>query len=86
MCNDYLKVSDYENALNCVENATNTAIKLYKWGTDNCMDNLILEDIVYFVKHTPMWCFNQVYSNYDNPFTIDPRYQECIKRISDLIK
>ena len=86
MCNDYLRYKDRVNALMCLEKATETAIELYCWGMDRQTDKLVMEDILFFVKHTPGWCCNRASEDEIAYFTEQFQYKECEERLEQIIK
>lgn len=80
-CADYLDISDTENALSCIEKATDIAIEMYNWVIQNCSDKLIIEDIKFFVSHTPSWCYR--FCKHDNSkIAENERYKKCENRIA----
>lgn len=83
-CSDYLLISDFENALSCVEKATDAAIALYTWAKEVCTDELVMADVVFFVKQTPKWCCRSL-SDFDHSFTREDRYKICVERINELL-
>lgn len=84
MCNTYLCYQDLEKALSCLEKATDAAIKLYTWGRERGAEKLAMEDIIFFVKHTPGWCHNKAPESIVNSFTSHPRYITCEERVEAL--
>ncbi len=56
-CSNYLlNCGDLSGALCCVEKATDAAVEMVKWASENCHDPLVMSDILFFAKHTPHWC------------------------------
>lgn len=63
---------------------TYATIALYTWAKEVCTDELLMADIIFFVKHTPKWC-HRALSDSDNSFTREERYKICVKRINELL-
>lgn len=86
MCNDHLRIHDLPNALICLEKATDAAIRLYTWACNCHVDNITMEDILFFVKHTPNWCCNNVSTDMSLDLTTQPQYKECKDRLEHIEK
>lgn len=69
----------------CLEKATDTAIKLYRWGNECNANSLAMEDIRFFVTHTPIWCHDKAPEDLANSFTDCQQYAECKKCIDDIV-
>lgn len=84
MCNAYLRFDNLDNALSCLEHATDSAIKLYSWANQHKIDKLAMDDVIFFVKHTINWCHNKAPAHMKQSFTIHPRYIACEESIEKL--
>jgi len=85
MCNEYIRFQNKEKALSCLEKATDTAIELYRWGNERNANLLAMEDIRFFVIHTPIWCHDKAPEDLAISFTDCQQYAECKKRIDDIV-
>ena len=84
MCNDYLRFQNQEMALDCLKKATGTALELYNWGKHHRVDALVMEDIIYFVKHTIGWCHKKQPEDVVSSFTTHPQYKMCEEDINKI--
>lgn len=84
MCNTYLRYQQLEKALSCLEKATETALKLYVWGSERGAEKWAMEDILFFVKHTPGWCHNKAPECIVKSFVSHFRYIACKERVEAL--
>lgn len=83
-CGDYLAASDVENALRCVELATEAALDMYRYARRHCDDELILEDVKFFASHTPAWCYKFSRSRDAKQLLSEQeRYKKCVARINE---
>lgn len=56
-CNFLIRQGSISEALLCAKNAMNTAIEMHAWAKAVCKDPLVMSDILFFVQHTPGWCY-----------------------------
>ena len=86
MCNDHLRFHNLPNALICLNKATDVAIRLYTWACNFDLDNITMDDIVFFIKHTPHWCCNKASKDMSLALTTLPQYNECKERLEHIEK
>lgn len=84
MCNDYLRFQNLDDALSCLEQATDSACKLYSWANDHKLEGLVMDDINFFVSHTISWCHNKAPAHIMQSFTAHPRYIACKERMGSI--
>ena len=84
MCNDYLRFQKLDDALSCLEHATDGACKLYSWANEHKLEQLVMDDINFFVDHTISWCYNKAPALMAQSFTTHPRYMTCEKCMASI--
>lgn len=89
MCsNEYLKMNQKEQALECLEKATDVACSMCAWVRQNCTDEEVLSDYAFFAKSVPHWCFSfsGIYNQEKNEFSNSETYVNCEIKIDKAIK
>lgn len=84
---DYLALNNVENALDCVEKATDIGFEMYDLIDRLSEDSKYAKkkaEITGYVKRIPLNCYNSVIENDDNILSREERFKECQRRLDEL--
>ena len=85
---DLLALNRIEDALDCVEQATDIGLALYSEAREKLFNKKIDEksyhEIVKWINGVPNACYNYVIADDDNILTREERYKACKARIDAL--
>lgn len=83
-CNFLIRQGSISEALLCAKNAMNTAIEMHAWAKAVCKDPLVMSDILFFVQHTPGWCYKWAGTEQIKELLGDSDFAETAGKISCL--
>ena len=83
-CNFLIRQRSKSEALFCAENAMNTAVEMYEWAKSDCEAPLVMSDILFFVQHTPGWCYKWAGTEQSKELLGDSAFAENAEKISCL--
>lgn len=83
LSNDYIAISDYENAFAVIEEFTDILVDYYKEAKEEGNIAIIeeLKNNFWFYMH---WCYNKCFPTSDNIIANDPRFKKCEERLCAL--
>lgn len=82
--NDNLAINKTENALAALEEATETALKIYGDIKEMGAPEEFLQELREEYQDIPQMCRDRVYANDDNPLSKHPRTELCRKKLEEL--
>lgn len=57
---------------------------MYAWAKADCKDPLVMADILFFVHHTPGWCYKWTGTEQSKEFVDSIKFTELEKKIDNL--
>lgn len=83
LSNDYIAISDFENAFTVIEEFTDMLVDYYMQAKKEGNIAIIeeLKNNFWFYMH---WCYNKCFPTSDNIIANDPRFKKCEERLAAL--